>query len=432
MPSNEIALAELQSEIWAMEPRRLAAFLSGVANQQTFIQTDVIDGVTAPVAAVGKSDGQPGPSGGVAVIPIRGILMNSIPKWFSYFGIDATSYSDIVSQVRAASINDDVTRIHLAVDSPGGTVAGVHEASEAIFAARKTKQVTAHINDLGASAAYWLASQAETISAGPNAEAGSIGVFSVYVDSSKRAEEEGFKVHIVRSGEHKGMGVPGAPITDGQLASEQAVIDGMAANFIQAVARGRGKSEKEIRLLATGEIWIAKTAMKNGLVDSVIGGTKTNRSNNPKGSRMESETETTVEPKVDVEKIQSEAAKEAVTKDRERLSAMQKEFEDDLEFAVEQHVKGSTLIEAKAAYCDLLREQLAEEKKKNSATDKNSGKNSIGANPIGHTEGGDNNASGFMDQARTMAKEEKISMTVAIRKLRKSDPVLYDKSRKKN
>ena len=32
MPNNQVAISELASEIWAMEPRRLAAFLAGLAD----------------------------------------------------------------------------------------------------------------------------------------------------------------------------------------------------------------------------------------------------------------------------------------------------------------------------------------------------------------------------------------------------------------
>ena len=426
MPNNEIVMSELTSEMWEMEPRRLAAFLAGLAEYKVYAKTnDTSEGSDGDK----KTSKTPTPSvsGGVAVIPINGILMATVPRWFSWFGIEATAYGDIIAQVKAAVVSADVERIHLQINSPGGTVAGVHEASQAIFAARKSKQVSAHINDLGASAAYHLAAQAETISVGPNAEVGSIGVFSVYVDSSKRAEDEGIKVHVIRSGDHKGMGVPGDKITKEQLASQQAVVDGMADNFIKAVATGRDMKVSDIRKLATGETWIAKTAKSNGLIDSVVGDAKSNDSSNEKGSVMETPEKKVEEPKVDIEKIQAEAGKEAVTKDRERLVAMQKEFDDDLEFAVEQFTKGASLIEAKAAYSDVLKGRLAESKKNQVKPEQKK----VGAKAIEHSEGGDEGADDFLTQALAMAKELGIKKSEAIRRLKKEDPDLFARSQDK-
>ncbi len=417
MPNNEIVMSELTSAIWAMEPRRLTAFLAGVADYKAFTGITK-EANSEPVAST--------VSGGVAIIPINGILMNTVPRWFSFFDIEATSYRDIISMVDAAVQSDDVEQIRLAVNSPGGKVEGSHEAAEAIFNAGKTKPVSAYISHIGASGAYLLASQAKTIVAGPNAEIGALGVFALFVDSSKAAEDEGIKVHIVRSGDHKGMGMPGVEITKEQLASQQAVVDGMADNFIKAVARGRGMNIREVQKLATGETWIAKTAKQNGLIDSVVGVAKNNDSSNEKGSIMETPEKKVEEPKVDIEKIQAEAGKEAVAKDRERLSAMQTEFDDDLEFAVEQFTKGATLIEAKAAYSDVLKERLADVKKNPPKQAPEKGK--VGAKAIEHSEGGEEGADDFLTQAKAMAKELGIKTSEAIKKLKQDDPDLFARS----
>ncbi len=456
MPNNQVAMAELASEMWEMEPRRLAAFMAGLAEnniQHNSSNDPILDtlpsgwvreiktGDTMDFVMYTKQQAKvpaPTQSGGVAIIPINGILMNNVPKWFAWFDIEATAYGDIISMVKAAAMSDDVERIHLQINSPGGTVAGVHEASQAIFNARKTKQVTAHINDLGASAAYHLAAQAQAISVGPNAEVGSIGVFSVYVDSSKAAEDEGIKVHVIRSGDHKGMGVPGDKITAEQLASQQAVVDGMADNFVKAVATGRDMKVSDIRKLATGETWIAKTAKSNGLIDSVVGASKSNNNNSKEAKEMadtkeglEKEWQQLAAEKsvFESEKIQFDltkeaVAKEAVTEDRERLAALQAEFDDDLEFAVEQFTKGASLIEAKAAYSDVLKERLAESKKNQPKPEQKK----VGAKAIEHSEGGEQNADDFLTQAHAMAKELGIKNSEAIERLKKEDPDLFARS----
>jgi ClpP class serine protease len=84
--------------------------------------------------------------------------------------------------------------------------------------ANKKKPVTAYIEDLGASAAYWVASQAGKIYSNEPGFVGSIGTYLVVEDWSGAAEGAwASKVHVVKAGEFKGAGYPGTPVTDAQL-----------------------------------------------------------------------------------------------------------------------------------------------------------------------------------------------------------------------
>ena len=58
-------------------------------------------------------------------------------------------------QIREARQDEDVEAILLVVDSPGGTVAGTDELAREVGRAAEEKIVHAHIDDLGASAAFW-------------------------------------------------------------------------------------------------------------------------------------------------------------------------------------------------------------------------------------------------------------------------------------
>ena len=58
-------------------------------------------------------------------------------------------------------------------------------------------------------------------------------------DSSKAAEDLGFKVHVVRAGALKGAGTPGTEITEEQLAETQKVVDAINEEFLGVIAKGR-------------------------------------------------------------------------------------------------------------------------------------------------------------------------------------------------
>lgn len=203
-----------------------------------------------------------GPNG-TAIIPLQGHLMKSE----SSFGGTATVQAR--RDIRQAAADPAVSGIMLFIDSPGGTAEGTFELSEEVRKARETKPVRAHIEDLGASAAFFVASQADRITANRMALVGSIGTIGVLVDSSGAAEKEGLQVHVISTGEFKGAGVPGTKVTDRQLAVFQEEVDDLNSEFLDAVSRGRGLTGARLAAVATGRTWIASRAEALGLIDDV-------------------------------------------------------------------------------------------------------------------------------------------------------------------
>ncbi len=427
--------ADLQGEHWAMEARALEAFMLKLA---------AIDPTPDQVAAFGRSDSEQARksrmeiSNGVASVPVTGVLVKKVPWYFSFFGIDATAYGEIEADVARALADDSVTSIRLMVDSPGGQVAGVKEASDAIAAARALKPVSAHIDDIGASGAYWLASQAGKVSASPNALVGSIGVYSAYVDSSKAAENEGYKVHVVSSGPHKGMGVPGSPITADQLAAMQQVIDGMAANFVQDVARGRGRGADQVTKWADGRVWISREALQNGLIDSVTSGKSSSRTGVPSAAASETLSEEgNMDPKkdaagADAQAAVDKAASDARAAERQRLQDLKAAFADDQAFAFEQYEKGASVDQAKVAYCEVLRAKQKTLLVENETLKK--GSRAAGADPIRTAEAGAAGAADGEDrfiaaarqhQADQRARGVQVNLFQAMSAVIRQQPALY-------
>lgn len=452
---NSPFLAQLIAEPWAMEPKALEAFLArvrdgypadnrgalvvdGKAHDWGFINDLTLTTDSSnPVSIFGDDAPKRSRmtvSGGVARIPISGVLLKRVPAWLRWFGVDATSYSDITDDVHAALADDGVKEIVLAVDSPGGQVAGVHEAGEAILAARQgSKRITAEVGDLCASAAYWLSSQANRMTAGVNAQIGSIGVYSVYVDSSKAAADEGFKVHVISSGPHKGAGVPGAPITQTQLDGFQAVIDGMAQNFKDSVARGRGRAKKDVDEWATGQVWLAAEAARMGLIDGITATRNQGPAGGPSAASESHCKEDPMDPKqiaADQEKIRSEAAATERAAEKQRVADIRAAFPKDPAFAMDQIAAGASLSDAKAAYADVLQAKLdASEKQLSEAKAKPAAAPAArkGADPLS-TEDTGNAAGGkvdFLSRAREMAVEKGWTVRQSLSYLARTEPSLY-------
>ena len=200
---------------------------------------------------------------GLAVIDIVGTMQ----KQQSSFG--GTSTVAVRRAVRAAAQDSDVNAILLRIESPGGAVNGTDELAAEVRKAAAVKPVEAYIEDLGASAAYWVASQASNVWANNLAKVGSIGTYAVIHDYSAHAAQQGVKVHVIRAGAMKGAGTPGTELTSEQIANFQRLIDSTNAHFVEAVTSGRKLPPERVKQLADGRVYLGKEAVELGLADGV-------------------------------------------------------------------------------------------------------------------------------------------------------------------
>jgi protease-4 len=432
-----ILAAEMGKRIWAMDEKMLTDMTNEfrrLAGSTSEIRVELI---AAAKEKAKKRSSQMVVADGTAVISITGILLKNLDWLLMVFGIDQTSYRDIVANIRDALADKSVKRILLLVDSPGGEVRSLEKASDAIYEARQVKEVAAHIDDLSASGAYWLASQAGKISANRNAMLGSIGVYSVLYDASEMAAKEGIKVHVIRSGEHKGADILGAEVSEKQIKGIQEMVDDVAANFISEVARGRGMSQSEVKKLATGQVWLAGKAKKNGLIDAIGSLEETLSAGTASGNKSleggDVVAEKDQEKEVKVEVVDEAAMKAKVaegvrSEDAKRLAGLKVEFAEEPDFVLEQYSKGATVEAAKAAYSDVLKTRLEETEKEKAELEKKLAGKAVeegaeGVDSQGTIAGG--GETDFVKAAVALAEEKGITKTAAMQKLAADDPEMF-------
>ena len=83
------------------------------------------------------------------------------------------------------------------------------------------------------------------------------------------AEQMGIRVVVISTGEFKGTGTPGTELTDSQEAYLQGIVDAYFADFKQAVRKGRKMSKEDVDAAADGRIFMAKDALRMGLIDGI-------------------------------------------------------------------------------------------------------------------------------------------------------------------
>ncbi len=247
---------------WAIEPRW---FRQAVAAVSVGVATPEFRGDHAETEArsVALGDDLYATHNGVAIIRMDG------PMKKAKSSLGGCSTVECRRAIRAAVADEDVDSILLWITSPGGHVAGTKELADDVRLAKGSKRVHAHIEDMGASAAYWIASQAERVSANATAFIGSIGTYSILYDQSAQFEKEGVKVHVISTGSHKGAGAPGTEVTPAVLKDAQEMVDGLNEFFLAAVERGRGFARDQLLELADGRVHLAERARSLGLIDTV-------------------------------------------------------------------------------------------------------------------------------------------------------------------
>jgi|CXWL01.1.fsa_nt_gi signal peptide peptidase SppA len=285
------AVEAVKAGLWQAPTQRQIAIgenslMSSITCEQTGITVAAQEVGPAKVSGTGLMYATT--ADGIAVVFLDGPIMKAASKFGGASSI-ATRQA-----IRAAVEDPKVNSILLHIDSPGGTAAGTQELYNDIRAADGKKPVYAHIDDLGASAAYWIAAGARRVTANPMAMIGSIGTFAVLKDTSKKMEMEGIKVHVISSGGLKGAGAGGSELTPEAIEEIQQLVNAQNEFFLEAVAMGRKMPMKGVRAVADGRMMMAADAKKAGLIDAVqslddVVGSYTEKIRNKKKMRAEHE-----------------------------------------------------------------------------------------------------------------------------------------------
>lgn len=217
---------------------------------------------------IGAARKAPNSPSGVAVLPLHGVIVPKAGLMSEVSG--ATSIEGFRSQFRQAMASENVSSVVIDVDSPGGMVDQVPEMAAEMRAARGTKPIVAVANSEAASAAYWLASQADQFVVTQSGRVGSIGVFTAHEDESARNVKEGVQTTLVSAGRYKTEGNPFEPLSDEARSHMQGLVDSYYGMFVSDVAKGRGVSVDAVRNgFGEGRVVSAKDSVSLGMSDAV-------------------------------------------------------------------------------------------------------------------------------------------------------------------
>jgi len=268
-------------------------------------------------------------AGDTARIEVAGVLTPKPDLWALLFGGANTSYAEINAALATAEADPDVARIELAIDSPGGMIPGLFDTLGRLQEAKKP--IEAVISNMGASAAYALAAQADRIvAANKAARIGSIGILARFL-----ADDGLVSVTSTEAPEKDPD-----PTTDEGQAIIRRQLDDMHALFVEAIATGRQaatgdefSAERVNKTFGRGATYLAAEAKKSGMIDAVGANAvslddDTSETANNQAAESADNSKEGENKRMDVKQFQAEhpeayaqAVEAGVTKERDRVVA---------------------------------------------------------------------------------------------------------------
>lgn len=178
----------------------------------------------------------------------------------------------ISQSLKDAFENKDSSAIVLQINSGGGSPYQAEMVWNEIQYFKKqypNKKVYALIEDVGASAAYQIASASDYIIVGRTSLVGSIGVIMSNYDVTKLMDKIGVGDRTITAGSNKAAFSFTQKVTEEQQAYYQDMIDNVHKNFIKYVRDGRSGRLKETEDMFSGLVWTGEQAVEVGIADKV-------------------------------------------------------------------------------------------------------------------------------------------------------------------
>ncbi|MFI0545800.1 MAG: S49 family peptidase [Brachymonas sp.] len=187
-------------------------------------------------------------------------------------GSDTPASADLLlPALREAFEASGAQAVMLRINSPGGSPVQAGQINDEIrrLKAKHHKKVYVVVDEMCASAAYYIAASADEIYVDKASLVGSIGVLMDGFGFTGTMEKLGVERRLLTAGTDKGMLDPFSPQNPEQVAHAQAMLDEIHQQFIAVVKEGRGKRLPADANVFTGKFWTGQNAIKLGLADKV-------------------------------------------------------------------------------------------------------------------------------------------------------------------
>ncbi len=209
---------------------------------------------------------QPGASR-IAILDVDGLILNA--PFVGPLSVGENPVALFREKLEAIACDPCVKAVVLRVNSPGGGVAACiamrHDLER--FKERTRLPVVACLMDTAAGGAYYLASGADQIVAGPATVTGGVGVILNLFNLRDLMAQFNVIPQPIKSGDLTDIGTSARALTEGEKAILQAMADEFHAQIIADVMRARPAVTDKVAF--DGRIFTGSQAKAKGLVDHI-------------------------------------------------------------------------------------------------------------------------------------------------------------------
>lgn len=180
--------------------------------------------------------------------------------------------ADTINQaLREAFDAPQSAAVVLLINSPGGSPVQAGIVNDEIWRLKTATQkpVYAVIEDMGTSAAYYIAAAADEIYVDKASIVGSIGVLMDGFGFTELMKTLGVERRLLTAGQNKGFLDPFSPQSATQKAHAKAMLAEIHQQFIETVRKGRGERLHETPDVFSGLFWTGQHAVDMGLADGL-------------------------------------------------------------------------------------------------------------------------------------------------------------------
>lgn len=208
-----------------------------------------------------------GIDGLVKVIYAEGNIIDGDDGVSGYGNINRTLASELI---RVAE-DDDIDAVVMRVNSPGGSAFVSDVIWDAVEYVKSRKPIVISMGDYAASGGYYISCAANYIYAEPGTITGSIGIFGMFPSFAGTAEKIALTYDGVKTNQYADLGNALRPLTDGEKALFQKMVEQGYDTFITRVANGRNLSKAMVDSIGQGRVWTGEQALERKLVDAMGG-----------------------------------------------------------------------------------------------------------------------------------------------------------------
>lgn len=172
-----------------------------------------------------------------------------------------------VRKIRSFVKNPEIKALLIKINSPGGMPGSSQAIFNELSKFKEKKPVVVLVENVCASAAYYIAAASNSIIASPSSLVGSIGNFAQLPNVKGLMDDWKIKFRFIKSGKYKVAGNPFTESSKEEIEYLQHLSDDIYEQFISDVAKSRNLKKTDQIQWADGRVFTGIQALKLKLID---------------------------------------------------------------------------------------------------------------------------------------------------------------------